>query len=357
MNEQILSRAAREQMESGAGVTPDNLTRYDWAAYAIMAALIVAALSLHLIPTLLSGLLIFEIVHTLAPRVVGWRISAASARLVAVALLALLVVGATIAAGAAAVSEMRSEGGGFSALLQKMAETVESSRELLPSWMRAWPPEGDADTLKEWSAQWLREHATEITRIGGEAGTALMHALIGMVLGALVSLRSESSPAATAPLARALTTQVRRFSDAFRYVVFAQTRISAGNTFLTGLYLLVGLPLFGVGLPFVKTMILATFVVGLVPIVGNLITNTIIVVISLNHSVRIAICSLIFLVVIHKLEYFVNARLVAGQIKASAWELLIAMLLMESLFGIPGLVVAPITYAYVKGELSERGLV
>ena len=104
-------------------------------------------------------------------------------------------------------------------------------------------------------------------------------------------------------------------------------------------------------------MILATFVVGLVPIVGNLITNTIIVVISLNHSVRVAICSLIFLVVIHKLEYFVNARLVAGQIKARAWELLIAMLMMESLFGIPGLVVAPIIYAYVKGELKIHGLV
>src|SRR5207248_9310255 len=65
---------------------------------------------------------IFEIVHTLAPRVVGRRLSAARARLVAVALLALLVVGATIGAGAAAVSEVRSEGGGLSALLQKMAD-------------------------------------------------------------------------------------------------------------------------------------------------------------------------------------------------------------------------------------------
>jgi predicted PurR-regulated permease PerM len=104
-------------------------------------------------------------------------------------------------------------------------------------------------------------------------------------------------------------------------------------------------------------MTLATFVIGLVPIVGNLVTNTMIVVISLNHSLRIAICSLVFLVVIHKLEYFVNARLVAGQINAAAWELLIAMLLMESLFGIPGLAVAPIIYGYVKGELREQGLV
>lgn len=337
--------------------TPVGITRYHWAAYGIMAALLLAVLSLQLIPALLSGLLIFEIVHTLAPRVVGGRISAARARLVAVALLALVVIGATIGLGAAAFTQVRAEGGGFSGLLQKMADTLESSRELLPERLHAWLPEGDASTLKVWSANWLREHADEIRRIGGEAGSAVMHALIGMVLGALVSLRSASPRATTAPLAQALSMQVNRFGEAFRHVVFAQIRISALNTVLTGVFLALGLRLFGVALPFVKTMILATFVVGLVPIVGNLVTNTIIVVISLNHSVQVAICSLVFLVVIHKLEYVVNARLVAGQINAAAWEILIAMLLMENLFGIPGLVVAPIIYAYVKGELSEHGLV
>jgi predicted PurR-regulated permease PerM len=337
--------------------TRDSVTRYEWTAYAIMASLIVAALSLRLMPALLAGLLIFEIVHTLAPRVVGRTLSAARARLVAVSLLALLVIGITIAVGAAAVSQVRGEGGGFSPLLQKMAETVESSRELLPLWLHGWLPEGDANALKGWSADWLREHAAEIRRIGGEAGTALMRSVIGMVLGALIALRSESPNVVDAPLARALIEQARRFGEAFRRVVFAQTRISALNTLLTGLYLAVGLPLVGIDLPFVKTMIVGTFVVGLLPIVGNLITNAIIVVISLNHSLAVAICSLVFLVVIHKLEYFANARLVATQINASAWELLIAMLLMETLFGIAGLIAAPIIYAYVKCELSERGLV
>jgi predicted PurR-regulated permease PerM len=335
----------------------EAMTRYEITAYAVMGSLIVGALFLHLIPTVLSGLLIFEIVHTLAPRVVGRRISADRAKLAAVALLAFLVIGATLGAGAAAVSGVRSEGGGLSALLQKMAEILEGSRELLPESMHGWLPQGDADTLKESSAHWLREHAVELTRLGGEAGTAVMHALIGMVLGALISLRSASAHAATAPLARALTAQISHFSDAFRQVVFAQIRISALNAILTGLYLIVGLPLFGVSLPFVKTMTVATFFVGLLPIVGNLITNTMIVVISLSHSVQVAACSLVFLVVIHKLEYFVNARLVAGQINAAAWELLVAMLVMESLFGIPGMVVAPIVYAYVKRELNTRGLV
>ena len=33
---------------------------------------------------------------------------------------------------------------------------------------------------------------------------------------------------------------------------------------------------------------------------------------------------------IHKLEYFLNARIVGTQIRARAWELLIAMLAMEA---------------------------
>ena len=61
--------------------------------------------------------------------------------------------------------------------------------------------------------------------------------------------------------------------------------------------------------------------------------------------------------VVHKLEYFLNARIVGGHIHAKTWELLLAMLLMESAFGLAGLVAAPIYYAYVKKELSDRRLV
>ena len=39
---------------------------------------------------------------------------------------------------------------------------------------------------------------------------------------------------------------------------------------------------------------------------------------------------------------------------AHAWELLIAMLAMEAAFGVPGLVAAPIYYAYLKDELVSQ---
>ena len=69
----------------------------------------------------------------------------------------------------------------------------------------------------------------------------------------------------------------------------------------------------------------------------------------------VAVASLVFLIVIHKLEYFLNARIIGSHINARAWELLIAMLVMEAAFGITGLIAAPIFYAYFKEELREKG--
>jgi predicted PurR-regulated permease PerM len=119
----------------------------------------------------------------------------------------------------------------------------------------------------------------------------------------------------------------------------------------------VALPIAGVHLPLAKTMIAVTFFGGLLPVVGNLVSNTAIVILSLSVSPSIAAVSLVFLVVIHKLEYFLNAHIVGSEVHAHAWELLLAMLVMEAAFGVPGLVSAPIYYAYLKDELVRSKLV
>jgi len=159
------------------------------------------------------------------------------------------------------------------------------------------------------------------------------------------------------PLAQALTERAGVLAGAFRHIVFSQIRISALNTLITALYLAVILPLLGVQLPLVKTMIAVTFIAGLLPVLGNLISNTVIVIVSLSYSPLVAVGSLVFLVAIHKLEYFVNARIIGTRIRARAWELLMSMLVMEAAFGVPGLIAAPVYYAYLKDELSLRKLI
>ena len=178
-----------------------------------------------------------------------------------------------------------------------------------------------------------------------------------MVVGALLALSEAITVVGRRPLAAAMVERTERLSRSFRRVVFAQVWIAALNTSLTALYLVVALPLMGVHLPLIKTLIAVTFICGLLPVVGNLISNTIIVVVSMSQSLFVAIGSLTYLVVIHKVEYFLNARIIGSRIRARAWEMLVAMLFMEAAFGIAGLIAAPIYYAYVKDELQDRGLV
>jgi predicted PurR-regulated permease PerM len=206
------------------------------------------------------------------------------------------------------------------------------------------------------AVQWLKDHARELQSAGKEAGLGALHVLIGMVIGAMVALHDARPVAELGPLSRSLQERVVRLGEAFRRIVFAQVRISALNTVLTGVFLVAVLPIFGLHLPLIKTMIVITFLAGLLPVVGNVISNSVIVLVGLSVSMPAAVACLAFLIIIHKLEYFVNARIVGSQIQARAWELLVAMLIMEAMFGIAGIVAAPIFYAYLKDELKTRGV-
>ena len=204
---------------------------------------------------------------------------------------------------------------------------------------------------------WLREHAAQLQLAGKNAARVLVHLLIGMVLGAMLALQTSLPRDSTGPLTIVLNARCSNLVTAFHDIVFAQVKISALNTLFTGIFLLIVLPLFGVNLPLAKTLVVATFVCGLLPVIGNLISNTLIFVIGLSVSLWVAIAALSFLIVIHKLEYFLNARIIGGQIRARAWQLLIAMLVMEAAFGIAGIIAAPIYYAYLKRELEAGKLV
>jgi len=144
---------------------------------------------------------------------------------------------------------------------------------------------------------------------------------------------------------------------AFHNVVFAQIKVSLVNTVLTCGFLFGVLPLFGLHFPFAKTVVVLTFIAGLLPIIGNLISNTVIVLIGLSISLEAALIALIYLVLIHKLEYFINARIFGSRISAKTWEILLAMLVFESAFGLAGVVAAPVYYAYLKAELRASRLI
>ncbi|MBS4098748.1 MAG: AI-2E family transporter [Sulfuricella sp.] len=322
------------------------------ASYLLAATALLVTLKLSLLPALLAGLLVYHLTHGIAPRIP--RLQDSAARMLVVALISAVMVLTLIAATLGTLSFTRADSGGLPGLLAKMAEILEHSRNTLPPTLVDYLPQ-DIDELRDKSVAMLREHADELKAIGKETAVGLVHVLIGMIVGAMLALHTPSGH--TAPLSAALLARSVQFSRAFRDVVFAQGKIAAVNAFLTALYLGVILPLAGVKLPFVFTLILLTFVTGLIPVLGNILSNTVIVVVSLGYSLPVAGASLLFLVVVHKLEYFLNARIVGSQIHAKSWELLIAMLTMEAAFGLPGIVAAPVYYAWMKAELREKALI
>jgi predicted PurR-regulated permease PerM len=331
------------------------LSRSEIAALLFMAAALPLVIKLHVLPALFAGLLVHELVHMMAPRMFGVE-QAGRAKIIALTLLLTLIIVAIGGAITATIVFLRSDAHSLALLLEKMAEILDKARDTLPAAMQAWIPV-DASDLKDQLVAWLRTHAGEVRTMGGQVGHGLLYALIGMVIGALISLREALPGQTPGPLARALSQCTARLADSFRRIVFAQVRISALNTLLTAVYLVAVLPMFGVHLPLIKTMILITFLAGLLPVLGNLISNAVIVVISLSYSLPAALGSLAFLVIIHKLEYFINARIVGSQIQAAAWELLLAILVMEAAFGLAGVIAAPVFYAYLKSELTARGWV
>jgi len=332
---------------------PQNYVRYG-AIVAVLAGLLLT-LRLELVAALLAGLLVHELVHALAPRL-AFGMGRGRSRLLTVSLVASLVIGALVAAVLLAIAFFRSEGATPANLLAKMADIIDASRGSLPGWLAMQLPD-DTDALRQMLVDWMREHVKDVQLLGRSVGLAIAHVLLGMVIGAMICLREARGASKSTALVEELETRVAVLAHAFRSVVFAQVKISAINTTLTALFLVVALPMLGIHLPLAKTMIAITFVVGLIPVLGNLISNTVIVIVSLSHSFTTAVIALVFLVVVHKLEYFLNARIVGGEIKAHAWELLLAMLVMEAAFGLPGLVAAPIFYAYLKAELKGIGVI
>ncbi|BAW25905.1 MULTISPECIES: hypothetical protein [Pseudomonas] len=332
--------------------TPRQITLA--SLFIVMAGLLLA-LPLKLLPSLLAGLLVFELVNMLTPRLQP-LLAGQRARWLAVALLGTLVVITLTLLIAGAFSFLLHEAENPGASLDKFMALVERARGQLPPFIEGYLPASAAE-FKVAIGDWIKSHLSDLQLVGKGMAHMFVTLLIGMILGAIIALQRIPDVSRRKPLAAALFERLNLLVKAFRNIVFAQIKISLLNTAFTGIFLAVVMPLFGVHLPLTKTLIVLTFLLGLLPVIGNLMSNTLITIVGLSLSIWVAAAALGYLIVIHKVEYFLNARIVGGQISAKAWELLLAMLVFEAAFGLPGVVAGPIYYAYLKSELKREQLV
>ncbi|MCP5517672.1 MAG: AI-2E family transporter [Verrucomicrobiales bacterium] len=314
----------------------DRTTRL---SYAIMAGLFILMVWLHLAVLLLTGLFGYLALSRLG---LGGR------KPLGVALYIILVLAI---------------GYGFFAFGRQAYVTLPKIAETTIPAVTDWAEEKgiplpftDIDSLRKVAINTVSEGIGNVGRYLRAATFEMVTLIVGLV--AAVSLYLDprwnlGNPASDRENLYGRTSQevslrFRSFYQSFVTVMGAQLLISAINTTLTAVYLVAN------GFPFVTMLVALTFLCGLVPIVGNLVSNTLIMGVGFTISPRVALLSLVYLVVIHKLEYFLNSKIIGDRIKNPMWLTLIGLVIGEKLMGIPGMILAPVVLHYLKTETSTR---
>src|SRR5215211_2007920 len=151
---------------------------------------LLGALQFHLLASLLAGLLVYELVHLLAPSHSSTFVHRRTGKIIVVALLAVVVIAATGAAILGLIALVSSGHDNLAVLLQKMAEILETARSRLPPWMLSSLPEEPTE-LRATAVAWLRENAGMLRSIGQDIWRALIHVLFGLVIGGIVAVSRE----------------------------------------------------------------------------------------------------------------------------------------------------------------------
>ena len=111
---------------------------------AIALALII---ELHLLSSLLAGLLVFKLVDVLTPWLRLRALGRDGPRVLAVTLIAIAVIAALVGIGIGIAAFLRNSDESVPLLMQRMAQIVEDARAILPAGLHGYVPE-DSETLQ-----------------------------------------------------------------------------------------------------------------------------------------------------------------------------------------------------------------
>lgn len=316
-----------------------SLTRPAAISYGVFAALLILVAVLHLATPLLAALFSYLILTKLAFWGKKW---------IALTLFVLVLA----AAFTAMVFFLKT---GFVVL----PEIVSTAIPIVVRWAEQYGvelPFTDVESLRTVALETVRDtlgHVGKYLKIATKESVLLV---IGIVVASGIFMNPDFEPKRRRGKARAnlysyYTGRIRErfasFYRSFEIVMGAQIIISAINTAATAVFI------YFAELPYAPLVVMLTFVCGLLPVVGNLISNTIITGLAFTISPKLAGYALTFLVVIHKLEYFLNSRIIGGRIDHPMWLTLLALIIGERLMGISGLILAPIIISFIKVEMKK----
>jgi predicted PurR-regulated permease PerM len=219
-------------------------------------------------------------------------------------------------------------------------------------------PFTDLNSLKEEALKMARDSAKDIGKFADFARGATTQFVylsvgclvaIGLFLNPEIEMDRPSSANQNNLYSLCCEEISRRFAafyKSFAMVMNAQITISVINAVLTGIFMVV------LGLPHMPVAVGVTFICGMLPVVGNILSNIVVVAIGFIVSPAKGLGALAFLVVIHHLGFFLNSKIIGAKIRSPIWLTLLALVLGERLMGVTGMVLAPVVLHYIRVEAS-----
>lgn len=333
---------------SATPLSPERLQQVGWVVLGALLALFIAlGLLKFLVFLLFMRLVVDVLVDTLGSRV------RFVPRMVVLYAVSLFVAGVIVALAAFVVPAFVADLPGYTQNLDqnltgKVAELLAAIHVSL-----------DLDAAKVRAVEWGQAHLGESLSLARRAGTNLVLLVLAFLITIVVKhghLEPRDPAAARPPanlwdyLADFLSRRIATFYGCFRQVMAGQVVIAFVNAVLT-----VGL-LIALGIPHKVALTVLVFVFGLLPIVGNLISNTVICVSALIWTGPLqVVAALVFLVVIHKLEYVLNGRIIGHIVKLPLYLTLLGLIVGELLFHVSGMILAVPAILFARVELSAVG--
>ena len=208
----------------------------------------------------------------------------------------------------------------------------------------------DSDSLAE-SAE---HYGADVAKSAAAVGHLFLNALIGLVLAIVFFLDEEKIRAFRKGLEpNTLTgTLARWFEDvaeAVSLTVQLQLIVALCNAVVTLPVLLL------LGVPHVPGLMVLIFLSGLIPVVGNLISGAVLIVLAYQVKGWFGVGLFVALTfLLHKVEaYYLNPRLTARHVALPGFVLIISLIAWEHLLGFVGLFVS-FPFLFVAGKIRSE---
>lgn len=342
--------------------------RWEYAAVAGVLVLWFFMMSVKIGPGLIAGLAIFAITRFVRRRFVhlfrarsqqfsnpALRLFMAYVPTVLTTLVVILGVSLLVLGMGAAlrfvIETMAAQG---PQLIEEAIRSLNTVARSLPDDIRAKIP-GNSQEFFQMMRMGTGDIMGYAKNFGGASFFVFLQLVFALILG--VSAALMVSKGEGKPLSKTWLEVMERYVRCFTLLMGAQVYVSVWNTFCTAVFIYGILPAVDVVLPFRELLLMFTAIASLIPAAGNIMANTLILVLTIRYGPWIALGSVLYLFVIHKLEYFVNGYIIGRNVQASVPEMLIAIILGEVAFGLPGLITAPVTYAFMKMHWQRWGWV